>query len=318
MLIETPDGTWTSKVVRAGEKASTPTPNTTLAKVVHYAQHAPGDDDQLHAPGNRLFDQPGLYDHIFGWDPGPELDFITSTVQATRLVEFGCGSGRVLLPLLERGYQVDGIDSSSAALGYLCERVKEQSPDYRPHLILGDIAEVALLPAYPGAFAALNTLRCLPSTEAVAAHLRRAAMSVEAGGTYLIHLDSFGVDVTERPSPGEYGEWEGFGESDSDVTVRWELAERYDGPDHHDLEIERVRIWRAGSLIVDELLSQLSLSISHWAELFAAEGLWAVSGVFDEDDFTCLDLAAQRQAPSSNYWFVLERTDRPAPPLFNA
>ena len=165
-------------------------------------------------------------------------------------------------------------------------------------------------------------MRCLPTPELVAAHLRRAAMSVTTGGKYLIHLDSFGADLTERPQPGEYGDWEGFGDPTENpeyqnITVRWELAKR-EPRDGYDLETERVRVWNGEELIVDELLLQLSLSVTGWHNLFTAEDLWTVHSVVDEDEFQPLDAQQQRTAESGNYWFILERTDRAVPPLYSA
>lgn len=318
MLIETPLGTWTSKVVFGGHDRAEQSPGLpdAVTKMVAHAALPPSEDDGFHPPGGRLFDQPALYDNVFGWDPGAELDFIMSVTEVGRLVEFGCGSGRLLIPLLEHGYQVDGVDSSSAALNHLAAKVGGLRRG-RARLVLGDLAEVALLPCYPTAVAALNTMRYLPSTDAVAAHLRRAAMSVESGGRYLVHLDSFGTDLVERPHPGEYAEWEGFGDSDKKVMVRWELAERQPRSDY-DLEIERVRVWCDGKPIVDELQSQLSLAISGWCTLFASEGLWSVHSVVDADELQPLDAQHQRRAASGNYWFVLDRTDIAAPALYDA
>lgn len=318
MLIETPQGTWTSKVVLGGRdrvEQSLGLPDA-VTKVVAHAVLPPSDDG-FHPPGGRLFDQPTLYDHLFGWDPRVELDFITSMTEVGRLVEFGCGSGRMLIPLLERGYQVDGVDSSSAALNHLAVKVGRRRRGGVPNLVLGDLAEVALLPCYPAAFAALNTMRYLPSMDAAAAHLRRAAMSVEAGGRYLVHVASFGTDLVERPHPGAYIEWEGFGDSDKKVRVRWELAKRQPRRGY-DLEIERIRVWCDGKPIIDELQSQLSLAISGWCTLFTSEGLWSVCGVVDADQLEPLDAQHQRRAASGNYWFVLDRTDLAAPALYDA
>ncbi|MFC3184278.1 class I SAM-dependent methyltransferase [Pseudoglutamicibacter albus] len=160
MIIETPQGTWTPKVAldhdagtdqtHTQSPAQSPCPHEKVAKMVAHSSEPPSDTENYEAPGARLFDNPVLYDNIFGWDASEELDFITSTTNADRLIEFGCGSGRVLLPLLERGYQVDGIDSSSDALTYLSEAAAERKTKHTPRLILGDLTEVALLPTYPG------------------------------------------------------------------------------------------------------------------------------------------------------------------------
>lgn len=319
MLIETPLGTWTSKTdpgIGAGDSNRNGL-LATVSKVVAHAAQPPSGDDEFYRPGERLFDQPALYDEVFGWDPSFELDFIKSMTEPGRLVEFGCGSGRLLRPLLEHGYEVDGVDSSSAALQHLSAMLEKNQGAYHPRLILGDLAEVALLPSYPAAFAALNTLRCLPSKDAIAAHLRRAAMSIAPEGRYLIHLDSYGADLVERPEIGEYGEWEGFGNSDRQLLVRWEFADSQPR-DGYDSVVERVRVWDGDELIVDERLSQISMSISSWQELFTGEGLFSVEAVMEEDDLQALTAQQQLAAESSNYWFVLRRTQRPAPPLYSA
>lgn len=123
--------------------------------------------------------------------------------------------------------------------------------------------------------------------------------------------------MVQRPYPGAYIEWEGLGDSDKKVIVRWELAERQPRSGY-DLEIEWIRVWCDGKPIVDELQSQLSLAILGWCTLFASEGLWSVCGVVDADELEPLDAQHQRRAASGNYWFVLDRTDLAAPTLYDA
>jgi 2-polyprenyl-3-methyl-5-hydroxy-6-metoxy-1,4-benzoquinol methylase len=59
----------------------------------------------------------------------------------SRVVDFGCGDGRVAIPLAARGYQVTGADSSAAMLARLNKRAPElptvqaSGPDL--HTVLG-------------------------------------------------------------------------------------------------------------------------------------------------------------------------------------
>jgi 2-polyprenyl-3-methyl-5-hydroxy-6-metoxy-1,4-benzoquinol methylase len=53
-----------------------------------------------------------------------------------RVLEIGCGMGRYTIPLLRRGYNVEGIDLSSEQL----ERLRLHAPDLQPALHCGDVA----------------------------------------------------------------------------------------------------------------------------------------------------------------------------------
>jgi len=54
------------------------------------------------------------------------------------ILELGCGTGRVLIPLTKAGYQVHGIDHDPEMLAYLKTQLA-QSAACCPHLILGDM-----------------------------------------------------------------------------------------------------------------------------------------------------------------------------------
>jgi SAM-dependent methyltransferase len=58
------------------------------------------------------------YDWYLGEADGAEVDFFASLVAAGRGpgLELGCGTGRVLLELADRGLEVDGVDSSGDML----------------------------------------------------------------------------------------------------------------------------------------------------------------------------------------------------------
>ncbi len=58
-----------------------------------------------------------FYDEVKQFAPQPELDFYTSFMQTNgRVLEAMTGSGRLQIPLMRLGYQIDGVDCSKQML----------------------------------------------------------------------------------------------------------------------------------------------------------------------------------------------------------
>jgi ubiquinone/menaquinone biosynthesis C-methylase UbiE len=99
---------------------------------------------------------------------------------AGRLLEVGIGTGRISLPLMERGLPVTGVDISAAMIARLREKL---TPAHRrPDLVFGDATR---LPFRNGAFPAVLTVHVLhlvSSAEEALAEIRRV---LAPGGVYL-------------------------------------------------------------------------------------------------------------------------------------
>jgi SAM-dependent methyltransferase len=65
-----------------------------------------------------------FYDLEKGWAPESEVDFFAELIFAAEppVLEAMCGSGRLLIPLLKRGINVEGVDFSAPMLARLRER----------------------------------------------------------------------------------------------------------------------------------------------------------------------------------------------------
>ena len=67
-----------------------------------------------------------MYELLHPKADGQELDFYLSYAgQGQKILEPLCGSGRFLIPFLERGYDITGVDLSRPML----EKLKEKAPD---------------------------------------------------------------------------------------------------------------------------------------------------------------------------------------------
>ena len=67
-----------------------------------------------------------LYEILHEKAPQDELDFYLSYAEkGQKILEPLCGSGRFLVPFMERGFDIDGMDSSIEML----EKLKQKAPD---------------------------------------------------------------------------------------------------------------------------------------------------------------------------------------------
>ncbi len=61
-----------------------------------------------------------------------------------RLLELACGSGRIMLPLLQAGYQITGLDLSGQMLQLAKEKLSKTAPEVqqRAHFVQGDMSNL--------------------------------------------------------------------------------------------------------------------------------------------------------------------------------
>jgi SAM-dependent methyltransferase len=107
-----------------------------------------------------------------------------------RALELGVGTGRVALPLAERGISVTGIDCSAKMLARLAAK---PSGD-KVRALLGDMGEVEVDGEFDLIFVVSNTFFALLTQEAQIACLTRAAARLAPGGKLL--LEAFVPDLT--------------------------------------------------------------------------------------------------------------------------
>jgi len=71
-----------------------------------------------------------LHDHFWLSEHGPsELDLIEPFLKNTTgpSLEIGCGSGRLLIPLLKKGHQIEGLEMSTDMLDLLRQKAKTEN-----------------------------------------------------------------------------------------------------------------------------------------------------------------------------------------------
>ncbi len=117
------------------------------------------------------------------------------------VLELGCGSGRLLLPLAKAGYRVTGLDSSAAMLGRAQGRLSQESTAVQNRVTLqqADMTDFTLQDAHSFALVIVpyNTLFHLDTAQALAM-LRRVKDVLGEDGRLFIDLAN-PVDIASTP-----------------------------------------------------------------------------------------------------------------------
>lgn len=152
------------------------------------------------------YDYPQYFDMVFRDETAAETAFFEQAFQrfaggrVRRLLEPGCGSGRLVAAMAARGYDLTGVDLSEPMLAYLRRRLRRRGHD--ADLVCGDMRRMAFPRPFDAAFCTFNTFRHLTRESDALCHLRCVAESVRPGGIYLLgfHLIPLDADpeCTER------------------------------------------------------------------------------------------------------------------------
>jgi len=121
------------------------------------------------------------------FDPGvldPAVDFLAQLAGDGPALEFGIGTGRVALPLSERGVRVAGIDLSPDMVAKLREKAGAEAID----VIVGDIATTRVDGTFSLVYVVWNTINNLTTQEAQLACFHNAAAHLESGGSFVVEV----------------------------------------------------------------------------------------------------------------------------------
>jgi SAM-dependent methyltransferase len=119
---------------------------------------------------------------------GRTVDLLAELAGGGRALEFGVGTGRIALPLAERGVAVHGIDLSRAMVA----RMRAKPGGEEIGVTIGDFATAKVDTAAEGpfslAFLVYNTIMNLTTQEAQVACFRNAAAHLAPGGCFVVEV----------------------------------------------------------------------------------------------------------------------------------
>ena len=145
----------------------------------------------------------------------PVVDFLAEIAGSGRALELGVGTGRIALPLAQRGVPVQGIELSKA----MAEGLRAKPGGEAIGVTIGDFATTTVDGSFSLAYLVYNTIMNLTTQAAQVACFRNVAAHLEPGGCFVIEV---GIPDLRRLPPGE--------------TYRVFLgSERYWGIDEYDV-----------------------------------------------------------------------------------
>jgi SAM-dependent methyltransferase len=121
-------------------------------------------------------------DDVAHMDVAPLVDLLVELAGGGDALEFGIGTGRVALPLAERGVRVAGIDSSPEMVARL--RAKPGG-DALP-IAMGDFSTTRVDGEFAVVYLVFNTIFNLVTQDAQVACFENAAAHLVRGGTFVI------------------------------------------------------------------------------------------------------------------------------------
>ncbi|NPV08841.1 MAG: class I SAM-dependent methyltransferase [Anaerolineae bacterium] len=210
-----------------------------------------------------------------------DLAFYRDLARGSHLVlELGCGTGRLLMPLADEGVAVLGVESSPAMLCRARSRLEGQEAADRVQLVRADLrrpvcrgASLALL--------ALNTFNHFGHREEQVQVLEAARFSLSSGGRLVLDLPNPHLEL-ERGVQGACV-LEQVTDTDEGVLYEWSVTEV-------DRAAQRMRLRcvydlaRPDRIIRETCLAELYLFYRPELELLLERTAFAVEGVFGDYD----------------------------------
>jgi SAM-dependent methyltransferase len=149
-----------------------------------------------------------------GMDVAPVVDLLAEAAGGAAVLELGIGTGRIAVPLAERGVRVQGIDLSTAMVA----KLREKPGGAAIPVTIGDLATTRVDGTFALVYLVFNTINNLITQDAQVACFENAAAHLEPGG-------SFVIEVGVPPS--------------GPLTV-FDLSDTHVGVDEHDAATQRL------------------------------------------------------------------------------
>ena len=145
----------------------------------------------------------------------PAVDFLARLAGSGPALEFAIGTGRVAIPLADRGISVTGIELSQPMVNRL--RRKASAEDLP--VVVGDMATTIVAGQFSLVYVVWNTIGNLRTQDEQVQCFRNAARHLSPGGRFVIEL---GVPSIRRYPPGQ-------------SAVLFEVTNRHVGFDTYDM-----------------------------------------------------------------------------------
>lgn len=149
----------------------------------------------------------------------PAVDFLAGLAGDGRALEFAIGTGRVAVPLRERGIEVSGIELSQP----MVDQLRTKASADRIPVVVGDMATARVDGVFSLVYLVFNTIGNLRTQDEQVECFRNAARHLAPGGHFVIELWVPGI---RRFPPGQ-------------TAVPFEVSETHTGFDTLDMATQQ-------------------------------------------------------------------------------
>jgi SAM-dependent methyltransferase len=129
---------------------------------------------------------------------GRTVDVLAELAGGGSALEFAVGTGRVALPLSDRGVSVHGIELSP----YMVEQLRRKPGADAVPVTVGDMTTTRVAGSFTLVYLVYNTISNVTTQDEQVAVFENAAAHLEPGGSFVVEL---GVPQLRRFPPGELG-----------------------------------------------------------------------------------------------------------------
>lgn len=149
-------------------------------------------DAELEAGSDAHYDDPRYYASTYASRRDDVDYYVTLAVDRTSgpVLEYGCGNGRILLPMAQSGLSVTGIDRSAAMLDDLRGRLRLLAPPLKKRVRLrrGDMRSVRLKQRFPLVLCTFNTFLHLYTRRDVERFCARVLTHLTPRGRFVVDV----------------------------------------------------------------------------------------------------------------------------------
>jgi len=230
------------------------------------------------------FDDGALYDLLLGnIDYG--YDFYMGLAKAARgsVLDVACGTGRILIPCMQAGVDIDGLDLYAGMLDRL--RQKAAALGFQPRLFQADMCSFRLPRRYGLIMIPFNAVVHCLTTEDQIASLVCCREHLEPGGVLALDTAFPGPDWTALPDNTRALELE-IAHPETGLPVRLFDTRRFDRVQQLQYSVNEVEMLDAAGNVAATHRSQTTIRWIYKGEmelLLRAAGFarWQISGDFD-------------------------------------
>jgi SAM-dependent methyltransferase len=243
----------------------------------------------------RIFNDPQLCKAIFNWNNHTEVSSLVDLVGNNSGVgiDIGCGYGRLLLPLTNRGLKLDGIDENPFLIKDLSQNLPQGS---KTSLFCARIQDFQCFSKYNFAISALNTIRYLETKWDFFRHMNCMYESLEPKAIYLINCS-----IPKFPQVKNKITWH-FDHQNEKYTINWS-RDRFNYFTEQITDRIDIYNFKTGKLLLTEFQSQAHFSQTFWKDFISETTQWKLDALLD-NHFKRVDLESEL---NGTYWFVLKR-----------